>query len=142
MCKILYSHNLVVYVKILRGKNYNMKKNIIQKRKHEMKTVLLMIYLFCRGKHGSDRKMLCRECEELATYVEQRIKNCPHMETKTFCSSCETHCYKPEMRERIRDVMRYSGPRMILYHPIMAVKHLIDTLNAKGRSKKSYKRKR
>jgi hypothetical protein len=31
------------------------------------------------------------------------------------------------MREKIRMVMRYSGPRMIYKHPIAAVWHLIDT---------------
>ena len=37
------------------------------------------------------------------------------METKTFCSNCKVHCYKPEMRKKIRAVMRFSGPRMIFY---------------------------
>jgi hypothetical protein len=32
------------------------------------------------------------------------------------------------MRERIREVMRYSGPRMLLSHPLMAIRHLIDGL--------------
>ena len=35
------------------------------------------------------------------------------METKTFCSNCRAHCYRLEMREEIRKVMRFSGPRMI-----------------------------
>lgn len=30
------------------------------------------------------------------------------------------------MKEKIRNVMRYSGPRMILHHPIMAIRHVID----------------
>ena len=36
----------------------------------------------------------------------------PHMETKTFCSPARP-CYRPEMREQIRAVMRYAGPRML-----------------------------
>jgi hypothetical protein len=48
-------------------------------------------------------------------------------ETKTFCSNCNVHCYKPEMREKIREVMRFSDPRMIFYHPIMAIRHLIES---------------
>ena len=49
----------------------------------------------------------------------------PFMKEKTFCANCKVHCYKPEMREKIRKVMRFSGPRMLLYHPALAVWHLI-----------------
>jgi hypothetical protein len=28
------------------------------------------------------------------------------------------------MRERMRAVMRFSGPRMMWYHPVDAIKHL------------------
>ena len=48
------------------------------------------------------------------------------METKTFCSNCKVHCYRPDMRERIRAVMRFSGPRMLLYHPITGIRHFLD----------------
>ena len=40
------------------------------------------------------------------------------MESKTFCSNCRVHCYCPDMREKIRMVMRFSGPRMLFYHPV------------------------
>ena len=30
------------------------------------------------------------------------------------------------MRDKIREVMRFSGPRMILYHPIEAIIHMFD----------------
>jgi hypothetical protein len=30
------------------------------------------------------------------------------------------------MRERIREVMRYAGPRMPLRHPILSIFHFID----------------
>lgn len=55
----------------------------------------------------------------------------PFMETKTFCSNCKVHCYKPEMREKIREVMRYSGPRMIFHHPAAAIRHVILTKKEK-----------
>ena len=58
------------------------------------------------------------------------------MENKTFCSNCKTHCYQTQMRERIRQVMRYSGPRMLLHHPVMAVRHVVETVKEKKRLKK------
>ena len=53
------------------------------------------------------------------------------METKTFCSACKVHCYKPEMREQIRTVMRWSGPRMLFVHPVLAIRHMKETMKAK-----------
>lgn len=50
------------------------------------------------------------------------------MAEKTFCAHCKVHCYKPEMRERIRQVMRYSGPRMIIYDPKTALWHMLCTI--------------
>ena len=49
------------------------------------------------------------------------------METKTFCSSCKVHCYRKEQRDKIKEVMRFSGPYMLLYHPLMALRHMINT---------------
>ena len=55
----------------------------------------------------------------------------PFMETKTFCSNCRVHCYRPDMREQIRQVMRFSGPRMLCCHPVMATRHVIETQREK-----------
>lgn len=109
--------------------------NAEKKREREKKTVSLMIRLYCRKKHHSAGK-LCPDCRALSEYAAQRSDRCPFMETKTFCSNCKVHCYKPEMRERIREVMRFSGPRMILYHPVMAVRHVIESRKEKRRLEK------
>ena len=98
---------------------------ITAKREKEKQTVSLMIALYCRKHHGS--KTLCPECAELDAYARKRSDLCPFMESKTFCSNCKVHCYKPDMRERIRAVMRFSGPRMLFHHPVMAIRHLIET---------------
>ncbi len=96
------------------------------KRKREKQTVDLMIRLYCRKNHG-EKNDRCPDCEALSRYATQRSDKCPFMETKTFCSNCHVHCYKPEMREKIREVMRFSGPRMVFYHPIMAICHVIES---------------
>jgi hypothetical protein len=100
--------------------------NIQSKREREKKTVSLMIELYCKKNHGKNG-CLCPECTALNEYARLRSDKCPFMETKTFCSNCKVHCYKPEMREKIREVMRFSGPRMIFHHPIMAIRHLIES---------------
>lgn len=103
--------------------------DINKKREDEKVMVSLMIRLYCRKNHKT--KELCSECAELDRYARERSDRCPFMENKTFCSNCKVHCYKPEMREKIRKVMRFSGPRMMLYHPIMAIMHLILTKKSK-----------
>ena len=108
-----------------------MPKDVASKREHEMELVSQMIALYCRKKHGEGK--LCPECAELDRYALQRSEKCPFMETKTFCSNCRVHCYKPEMREKIHQVMRFSGPRMIFRHPILVIRHVIETKQEKKR---------
>lgn len=106
---------------------------IEKKRQREKETVSLMIALYCHGLHGTKRGALCPECAALDEYAQSRSDRCPFMATKTFCANCRVHCYKPEMRAKIREVMRYSGPRMMLHHPVMAVRHVIETRKEKKR---------
>ena len=103
-----------------------MSKNIQNKRDREKELVSQMIKLYCRKQHHTG-ETLCTECAGLEAYARERSDKCPFMETKTFCSNCRVHCYKPEMREKIRVIMRFSGPRMIFYHPMAAIRHVIET---------------
>ena len=109
--------------------------DIASKREREKEIVSLMISLYCRKKHKE--KGLCRECAELEAYARMRADRCPFMEDKTFCSNCKVHCYQADMREKIRDVMRFSGPRMMFHHPVMAVRHVIESKKEKKRQEKS-----
>lgn len=89
----------------------------------EKKKVFKMISIYCKGhKHSS---VLCSKCNELVQYAHKRLDNCKFGNEKTFCSKCEVHCYKPEMRKSIKMVMRYSGPRILLHNPILALKHFL-----------------
>ena len=92
--------------------------------KRESNTVRAMINLYCRKHHAHEG--LCPECAALLQYALKRLDKCPFQEGKPTCTKCPVHCYKPAMRERIRTVMRYSGPRMTYRHPLMAILHLID----------------
>lgn len=106
--------------------------NIAAKREQEKRIVSLMIRTYCRGHHGT-RQGLCPECQALQEYALLRADRCPFIETKTFCSNCRVHCYKPAMREKIRAVMRYSGPRMLFSHPVLVVRHGIESIREKKR---------
>ena len=61
----------------------------------------------------------------LVNYAFKLIEKCPMMKDKTFCSKCHIHCYEKNMQKQIKKVMRYSGPRMIFYHPLLALRHAL-----------------
>jgi predicted amidophosphoribosyltransferase len=95
----------------------------------EFRTIDAMIGLYCRSQHKSIN--LCPECSALREYAQKRLEKCPFQEGKTACAKCPVHCYKPEMRQKVRVVMRYSGPHMIYHHPGMAILHIIDSRRKK-----------
>ena len=128
-----------------------MERNKLQmhpRMKRERKTVEYMIGIYCRDhhakgeypskgyKHPARGYKLCDDCKELKEYAGFRLKNCPFQENKTTCGNCPIHCYKPKMREKIREVMRYAGPRMIWHHPLLAIGHMIDGLKKEPGPKK------
>jgi hypothetical protein len=83
------------------------------------------------GAYGRRLPTVCEECAKLLRYAEKRRAYCPK-EPKPFCSYCDTHCYSGEMREFMRDVMRYSGPRSVTRgHAIDSMRHLIEGRRAK-----------
>lgn len=81
-----------------------------------------MIALYCR--RVEHNKEMCPSCIELRDYALKRLSHCPFGERKGVCKHCRIHCYRQDMRERIRDVMRRVGPWMLLYHPVAALRHL------------------
>lgn len=104
-----------------------------EKRNKEILIVGEMIRLYCQKHHGG--KELCQECQMLYDYAKMRVNHCPFMETKTFCSNCNVHCYKPQMREKIKTVMRDCGLRMLCHHPIMVIWHGICSFKEKMNTK-------
>jgi hypothetical protein len=105
--------------------------------------------IYCRGVHGDVHRSplvsdavglgvygraapaVCDECAELLRYAEKRRAYCPK-DPKPFCSHCDTHCYSGGMRDRMREVMRYAGPRSLFHgHAIDGVKHLLEGRTAR-----------
>jgi hypothetical protein len=101
----------------------------------ERNTVAAMIRIYCRGRHET-RNALCNDCNDLLDYARRRLDKCPFQEGKTSCGNCRIHCYKTDMREKIRDVMRYAGPRMLYRHPLLAFYHAIDGMRKEPVRKK------
>lgn len=97
-------------------------------RKLEARTLDKMIKLYCHDNHGSRAGELCSECAVLSRYAKQRIDGCFYGDLKPVCSKCQKHCYKRDMRETIKEVMRYSGPRMLWHSPILSLRYFYRKL--------------
>lgn len=113
----------------------------------EKKLIPVMIRTYCRGNHKTERKAegvkgkeLCSKCKELAEYAAFRLEKCPFKRNKGFCSYCKIHCYKPEYRAEMKEVMKYSGPKMLFSHPIFAMSHITAMIKYKKQLKKQAKR--
>jgi hypothetical protein len=88
----------------------------------EKNTVSKMIRIYCRAKH-QQRDGLCPECKQLESYAHRRLEHCPYKKDKPACKKCPVHCYKNEYKEKIKKVMRFSGPRMLFCYPADALRH-------------------
>lgn len=93
------------------------------RRVRELKTIEIMVRIYCRHHHGD--APLCADCAALFDYAQRRLQRCVFGDAKPNCAKCVVHCYRADMREKVRIVMRWAGPRMLLRHPILAVLHLL-----------------
>jgi hypothetical protein len=94
--------------------------------KREKKTIDKMVHVYCKAKHHTKGKQLCDDCIEFLSYAFMRLDKCPFQEEKSTCGKCLVHCYQPEMREKAKKIMRYSGPRLIYRNPILSLHHVFD----------------
>ena len=92
----------------------------------EKQTIEIMIDIYCKG-HGhqghSENKKLCEDCAELLAYSMTKLDMCPLGDEKTSCRKCAAHCYEPSDRKKVQEVMRYSGPKMLLRYPATTLYH-------------------
>lgn len=89
----------------------------------EYKTIQAMVNIYCRDHHQTHE--LCSECEDFLEYAQTRLDRCPYGENKPTCKRCPIHCYKADYKQRSQQIMRYSGPKMLFRHPILALRHLL-----------------
>lgn len=83
----------------------------------DIKVLEKFIQVYCETKHRTREKEdshgFCEECKGILEYAIHRREVCP-LDPKPTCKNCEIHCYEPEKRQTIKDIMRYSGMHMIM----------------------------
>lgn len=77
-------------------------------RDQDARLLTRFIQVYCEQRHGTKGPRLCESCADLLAYSRQRLERCPY-DPKPRCKDCPTHCYRPAYRERIREVMKFSG---------------------------------
>lgn len=90
----------------------------------ELRTIEAMTRIYCRDRHHTREP--CGDCQALMNYAAKRLAVCTFGEEKPVCAKCQVHCYAKAMRDKVREVMRYAGPRMIWRHPWLALMHVVD----------------
>jgi hypothetical protein len=108
----------------------------------DLKTLALFISLYCRYKHADQPKLpaemkthditaiagrrieLCAGCTKLLTHAFTKRSHCP-FDPKPACKHCPSHCYHPTYRAQIREVMRFSGKKMLLAGRLDYLFHLL-----------------
>ena len=90
----------------------------------DKQTIQYMVELYC--KHKLKMNEISDEYNKLIEYAFARLEHCKYGENKPACKNCPTHCYKQEMRSKMRIVMKWAGPRMLLYSPLAAIRHLLN----------------
>ena len=108
----------------------------------DLKTLALFIDLYCRYKHADCPRqpvdlrthnvseiagksiVLCPECTKLLTHAFVKRSHCP-MHPKPMCKHCPSHCYHPSYRAQIREVMKFSGRKMLFAGRLDYLFHLL-----------------
>ena len=94
--------------------------------RRELDTLQCMTDMYCAHYHADYDGSRCKDCESLMRYAAKRLQKCPYGEDKPTCAKCPVHCYKAEQRPKVREIMRFAGPRMTWRYPIKSLVHLFD----------------
>ncbi len=101
------------------------------KKNKDIRVLADFISIFCRENHRGEAKgifpikdarlhnslgnkypVLCSDCQKLLSHGIAKLLLCPY-DPKPLCKKCETHCYAPGYREKVRQVMRFSGMYLV-----------------------------
>lgn len=100
-------------------KEPEIKNNVPKERENIRKT----FGVYCNANHGTSDGKLCRKCTGLLSTVMLKIQRCPYGIGKPICDACETPCFGEIQTNDFKAIMKSGQKKMLLSHPIMAIKH-------------------
>lgn len=116
-------------------------KRVERKLRRDLKTLAKFVEIYCRNQHEGARKTrlhlktdgletlsvgavdLCPTCSKLLAHALMKRARCS-LDPKPMCKRCPTPCYQPQYRASIRDVMKYSGRKLVLSGRLDYLRHL------------------
>jgi hypothetical protein len=101
-----------------------------KKQTNDLQILARFIQLYCCAKHGRAARQpfalpaelegafhhglsLCADCAGLLSHGVAKRRACP-LEPKPTCKNCHIHCYSKDYRAKIREIMAFSGRRLIM----------------------------
>jgi uncharacterized CHY-type Zn-finger protein len=115
---------------------------IDEKKGKDLKVLANFVSIFCREKHGAEDRdvfsmkdprltqvlgeeiMLCGDCRRLLSHAVAKSLQCPY-DPKPMCKKCQTHCYAPGYREKIKEVMKFSGLYLVKHGRVDLMYHYL-----------------
>lgn len=95
----------------------------------DVKVLARFIQVYCHAHHdrqscgdvelprelqrGKRSDTVCRECAALLEHGIKKRSLCP-LDPKPTCKKCHIHCYGKEYRQKIREIMAFSGRKLLL----------------------------
>ena len=111
------------------------------KKARDIKILGGFVSIFCRENHREQDKdvftikderlqrildhgslLLCRDCRKLLYHGIAKLLQCPY-DPKPMCKKCPTVCYAVGYREKIREVMKFSGLFLIKHGRLDLIAH-------------------
>jgi len=95
----------------------------------DLKVLVLFTAVYCQAHHPEEKlpcdaeslglsgvqlggRGVCDDCREFLAYAIERRLKCP-LDPKPTCKHCTIHCYRPGHREKVREIMRFSGKYLV-----------------------------
>ena len=102
-------------------------ETLTRHQKKDIKLIGKFVEVYCAGKHGTMTRLplklpeelgerrLCTVCAEFMEYAAIKRIKCPLEDKKPICKYCRIHCYGKEQRKKVREIMAYSGRKLMLH---------------------------
>lgn len=92
----------------------------------DLRTLQAIGSIYCAAHHAGalkDDAGMCEECAAVIKYTHERASACPYNHEGN-CQDCKLKCNRGEQQQRIKAIMKYAAPRMLVKHPIMTMEYL------------------
>ena len=99
-------------------------------REREMKTIRAMIAIYCQDHHHVAAGSCAMRARRCSSMLRPDLANARGVTRNPCVPTARSIAIKPAMRDQVRQVMRYAGPKMLLRHPLLAVSHLLQKRKA------------